>query len=614
MAHVYNGRLLRVDLASGRTSELALDPDDVRTYLLGSGLAAHMFGQALAAGRVPEDPLDPANTLYAFSGLLTGTVAPTGCRASWCARAPLTGIWGESNVGGHWGAELRFTGYDGLVLEGGAERPVYLWVDGRSGTVELREAAHLWGRDQFETFAQVRRETDPQARIASIGPAGERLVRFAAILQGGAEHSRAAGRAGMGALMGAKRLKAIAVRGTQRPTYPDDQAMRQLVRRLNALVREGALGMTMLGTAGGVQNAERFGSLPLQNWRGGSWPEGAKAITGQTIRDTIWTHNTHCFACPIGCGKAIEIREGPYAGVKGEGPEYETLCGFGGNLLIDDLAAVARLNERCNQLGLDTISTSGVVAFATEAFERGLITTADTGGIALAWGQPEAALALVEKIARREGIGDLLAEGSRAAARALGAGAEAFAMHVKGLEVPYHDPRAFLDMGLNYATANRGACHLESCTYWRGYGMQWPGWQEGPYDRFAGGETAARLVVEFQDYLSVFNPLGLCKFAAKGGLAPAHVAELVSTALGWDWSPGDVLATGRRLFELKRRINLRLGVTRADDVLPPRFQREPRPSGSAQGVLPDLQPMLEAYYRLRGWDVEGRPAGAEAQP
>ena len=607
MAQVYAGKLLRVCLESGQVADVPVDPETVRTVLLGSGLAAQMFHDALAAGRVPDDPLDPANTLYAFNGLLTGTIVPTGCRSTWCARSPLTGIWGESNTGGHWGAELRFSGYDGLILEGGADHPVYLWIDGRAGMVELRDARPLWGLDQFETHEQVRAETDPRAQIASIGPAGERGVRYASVMQGGPMHSRAAGRTGMGAVMGAKMLKAVAVRGTAKPRYPDADALRSLVKRLNKMIRTQAAGMTLLGTSGGVLTAERFGGLPLKNWQEGSWPDGAEAITGQTMHDRIWVRNTFCYACPIGCGKAIEITEGPYAGVRGEGPEYETLCGFGSNLLIDDLDAIARMNDLCNRLGMDTISTSGVLAFATEAFEHGRITLADTDGIALRWGDPEPAIEMIDKIARREGIGDLLAQGSRASARALGDEAPQWAMHVKGLELPYIDPRAFVDMALDYATANRGACHMESPSYWRGYGMAWPGWQTEPRDRFEGGETAARLVVEFQDYASAFNPLGLCKFLCKGGITPAHVATVVNTALGWTWTEGDLLAAGRRIFDLKREINLQLGVTRADDTLPPRLRTLPRPSGSAAGSLPDLEGMLAHYDRLRGWDAEGRP-------
>jgi aldehyde:ferredoxin oxidoreductase len=315
----------------------------------------------------------------------------------------------------------------------------------------------------------------------------------------------------------------------------------------------------------------------------------------------------------VGCGKAIEVEEGPYAGTWGEGPEYETLCGFGGNLLIDDLPALAAINVRCNDLGLDTISTSGVVAFATEAVERGVIPPDAAGDLQLTWGEPEPVLALVGQIAYREGLGALLADGVRAAARQLGPEAARFAVHVKGLEPAYHDPRAFVDMGLNYATASRGACHLESPTYWRGYGIDWPGWQEGDYDRLTSNEETVNLVIAFQDYLATYNPLGLCKFMVKGGMDPLMTTELLNAATGWEWVAEDLLRLGERLFNLKRLINLRLGVDRADDILPPRLLNDPRPSGTAAGNLPDLDLLLPRYYERRGWTADGKPTRARLE-
>jgi len=600
---VYAGQYLRVDLSSGAVTQEPVTAGDVSTWLLGSGLAAYLLSQ------LPDlpDPTLPTAPILIFNGLLTGSFAPGAARTSWCGRSPLTGIWNESNVGGHWGAELRFAGLDGLVITGRAAVPVYLWV--HDGQAQVREAGHLWGRGTFETHERLLKETAPGARVACIGPAGENGVPLAGVMVGGQAHNRAAGRGGMGALLGSKNLKAIVMYGgdrdaVSRPTYADAARFRALVREANAYIRSRSEGMALTGTAGGIPGAEKFGGIPLKNWREGSWPEGAQAISGLSIRQRLRVRDTFCHACPVGCGKVIEVKEGPYAGTWGEGPEYETLCGFGGNLLIDDLEALAAINARCNDLGLDTISTSGVIAFATEATERGLIAPEEAGGLRLAWGEPEPVLTLLEQIARREGLGALLAGGVRAAAARLGPEAASFAVHVRGLEVAYHDPRAFVDMGLNYATANRGACHLESGTYWRGYGIEWPGWQEGPYDRLASNEETVRLVIAFQNYLSVFNPLGLCKFMIKGGLDPARTAALVSAATGWDWSADDLLRTGERLFNLKRSINLRLGITRADDTLPHRLLKEPRPSGGAAGNLPDLERLLPLYYRLRGWDAE----------
>lgn len=607
MSTVYAGRYLRINLTTGEVREETLSPDLVRTWLLGSGFAAHLFYQEIAPER---DPLDPESPLLVFNGLLTGTFAPGAARSSWCGRSPLTGIWNEANMGGHWGAQLRFAGLDGLVITGRAASPVYLWI--HDGTAEIRDASPLWGLGTFAAHDRLREETDPKAAVACIGPAGENLVCIAGVMTGGQAHNRAAGRGGMGALMGSKNLKAIVVRGDEKPTYADPERFRALVQELNRCLRPRAEGLALAGTAGAVAGSERLGNLPLKNWQEGSWPQGAQAISGQTIRQTIWQRDTFCFACPVGCGKVVALKEGRYAGIWGEGPEYETLAGFGGNLLIDDLDALVAINARCNDLGLDTISTSGVIAFATEAMERGLLSP-EEAGLRLSWGDPEPVLTLVEQIAYRRGLGDLLADGVRAAARRLGPEAEPFAVHVKGLEVAYHDPRAVVGMGLNYATANRGACHLEGLIVWRAYGLEWPGWQEGPYDRLASDETTVQLVITFQNYLATYNPLGLCKFMARSGLDPTHTVNLLNAATGWNWTADDLMRTGERLFNLKRLINLRLGVTGADDTLPHRLLYEPRPAGGSAGVLPDLGYMLSRYYELRGWDAPGRPTRERLQ-
>jgi len=603
VVHVNAGRLLCLDLAEGKWWDEPVDDALLEKYLLGSGLAAHLYSQVADVG---TDPLAPESPLYIFNGLLTGSFAPTGCRTSICGRSPLTGIWNEANMGGYWGAELRFAGYDGLVILGAASEPVYLWIDSRQGTVEIRPARHLWGKDHFESARTLYDETDPKAQVLSIGPAGENLVRIAGIASCGPEHTRMAGRGGMGAVMGAKKLKAIVVRGEQKPSYYDPAGFRGAVREANAWIRGNSVALSRLGTAGGMPGAERVGDLPIQNWRLGNW-SGAEEVSGQRLAGTIFQKHTHCFACPIGCGKTVAIEDGPYAGVRGHGPEYETMAGFGGNLLIEDLEAVVCLNDLCNRLGLDTISTSGVIAFAIEAWERGLIGPEETDGLELAWGNAGAAIELVQRIAHRQGIGDVLAEGVHSAAQELGPEAEAFAIHVKGMEFPYHDPRAFVDMGLSYATANRGACHLESLSYWPGYGVIVPQINtEGPYDRH-DSRGKERVVFDHQNYVSVFNPLGLCKFIIKGLVGPDTVARLLCLATGWDWSALDLLRTGERIFNLKRVINVGLGVSQADDTLPRRMLTEPRPTGESAGVLPQLDQMLGAYYRLRGWDEEGRP-------
>jgi aldehyde:ferredoxin oxidoreductase len=625
MPSVYAGKYLQIDLSTGDVTAQPIDDADVRRFLLGSGYAAKLFHDTLNPELAWDDPASP---LLIFNGLLSGTFAPTGCRSAWCARSPLTGIWGESNMGGHWGAELRFAGYDGLVITGRAERPVYLWInESTAGSVgdwepsrrdrpeqvdvELRDASHLWGHNHYHIFDQVRAETDPKAQVACIGVAGERLVHYAGVMQGGIEHARTAGRTGIGAVLGSKNLKAIAVRGKERPNYFDAKGFRDVVKARNAQIKDGAYGLSMLGTAGSVPNTQKYGDLPLRNWRDGSWDQ-ANAISGQRIAETIFQRHTFCFACPIGCGKTVQIDDGPYAGTQGHGPEYETLGGFGGLLLNADLDSIAHINMLCNDYGIDTISASACIAFAVEAAELGLLSSDEVDGLELTWGNAEVIMACAHKIGRREGLGDLLAEGVRRMAERLGPAAAPLATHVKGLELPYHDPRAFVSMGPGYATANRGACHMETMTYYEGYGIEIPGvvfrpgadhWQ-ARLDSQGSGAMAAR----YQDFQSVFNPLGLCKFIERGLMGPAELAELINQALGWGWSAQEVMLTGERIFNLKRLINLSYGVTAADDVLPERLATQPRPSGGAAGVLPDMVGMMAEYYEARDWDpVSGAP-------
>lgn len=618
MSFVYAGKILEVDLSTQKHSVRPVTENEVRTYLLGSGLAAKIYLDWIKSNGI-VDPLDPRNPLIVLNGLLSGTFSPTGCRSSWCGRSPLTGIWNEANLGGHWGAELRFAGYDGIIIAGRAAKPTYLWLT--ADGLEFRDASHVWGKDQFETHDTLLAETDSKARCASIGPAGENLVKIAGVATGGHSHSRLAARGGMGALMGSKNLKAIVVRGKEKPAYFDMKGFHANVKESNRFIMDHgpAEALHLVGTAGGHPTTDKFGDNAIMNWRGGNWLEGTIKTSGQEIAKTIFSRHTYCHACPIGCGKAVEVKEGQYAGVWGEGPEYETLCGFGSNLQCDDVSAISAMNDWCNRYALDTISTSGVLGFAFECYEKGLITKEDTGGIELKWGDAEAIIAMIHKIARRQDIGDLLAEGVRAAAQKIGGGSEKFALHVKGLEMPYHDPRGFVSMAANYATANRGACHLEAISYWRGVGIEWIGWQEGGAQEWIerkrfDNSVAAQTAIDFQNYMSTYNPLGLCKFITKGSYTPAQTAELVNKALGWDLTQERLLDLGARLFNLKRMINVKLGVSRKDDALPYRLEREPRPTGTAAGVLPDMKRILPDYYRIRKWDENGIPTAEAPMP
>lgn len=620
MPNVYAGKILKVDLNTRQTSTRPITDSEVQAFLMGSGLAAKIYAEEYAdLIDASIDVFDSRNPLIILNGLLSGTFAPTGCRSSWCGRSPATGIWNEANLGGHWGAELRFAGWDGIILTGKCEKPTYLWLNGDK--LEFRDAAPVWGKDQFETHDILRGETDEKAQCASIGQGGENLVKLAGVATGGHSHTRMAARGGMGALMGSKNIKAIVVRGKDKPKYADPKGFHATVKESNhyIMAHGPAEALHLVGTAGGHPTTDKFGDNAIMNWRGGNWFEGTVKTSGKAIAESIFSKHTFCHACPIGCGKAVEVKDGPYAGTWGEGPEYETLCGFGSNLQCDDLNAIAYMNDLCNRYTLDVISTSSVLGFAFECYEKGLITDNDTGGIELKWGDANAIIAMIHKIAKRENIGDVLAEGTRAAAQKIGGGSDKFAMHVKGLEMPYHDPRGFVSMAANYATAARGACHLEAIAYWRGVGLEWPGWQEGEsqewvekkrFDSSIGAATA----IDFQNFMSVYNPGGLCKFITKGSYTPQQTAELFNRAMGWDWDGQKVLDTGARIFNYKRLINVKLGIRAKDDVLPYRLEHEPRPTGTAAGVLPDMKLMLGDYYRIRHWDTEGVPTAEALMP
>ena len=596
-----SGKYLRINLSTNEIKTEFIQEKDARQFYLGSGFAAMLYFKEMDPN---VDSLDESNTIYIFNGLATGSSIPTACRTSFCGRSPLTGIWNESNVGGHFGAELRKTGLDGLAISGKAERPIYLYI--HDGSVEVRSAEHIWGMDTFDAYDQMISETHIKARAAVIGPAGEKLVRFAAILQGGRDHSRAVGRGGMGAVFGSKFLKGIVILGTEKVDYFDPENLRNLIRQQIPIIKAGTVGLSKFGTAGGVPGGELTGDLPIHNYTGGSWPNGAAATSGQILAETYEVKQTFCSACPIGCGKHVDahLKDGTH--IKGEAPEYETLSGMGALLEMDDLDTILKANDYCNRVGMDTISASATVAFAIEAFENGLIKAEECEQHALLWSDPDSLLHCLYLIAEQRGIGEILSRGSQFASKHLGHGSEEYAMHVKGLEMPYHDPRASFSMAANYATANRGACHLESLSYWTIYGMDASNWSPKKVDRFSNDDAAIEAVA-FQNYISTYNPLGICKFIGKSCPSPQVLAEFINAATGWDMTGDELLETGERIFTLKRMIYNRLGVMRKDDDLPKRVKTLARPSGGAAGKLPDIDLILKNYYIIRGWNEQGEP-------
>lgn len=593
--------LLRINLTTGETRSQEIGEETAKKYMGGSGLGAKILLEELGSG---VDPFGDENRLLFMTGPLTATAVPSSSRFTVAGKSPLTGIWGEANAGGNWGRQLRNTGYDGIVVEGRSNKPVYLWIHDRE--VVIRDAAHLWGTDIFETHDQIQRETHPDAGVVCIGKAGENRVLMASIVSDG-RHARAAARCGLGAVAGSKGLKAIAVRGEGGPLVREAGKLSASVKAMMPTFLEQAKRMSQTGTPWLVVNQERLGSYPIKNWSQDRWQEGALKTGWEEMEKTIFTRRFRCGGCPVGCGRTVQVREGPYRGREQGGPEYETLAMLGSNCLIDDLPAIQKAHELCNTYGMDTIEVGGVIAFAMECYDRGLITKKDTGGLDLTWGNARSVIALIKLIAERDGFGKVLAGGLLPAAAEIGQGSEKYVIHTKGLGFPAHDPRGYNSVGLAFATSNRGACHLQGYTnvFERTVTMPELGIHEIP-DRFSK-EGKGELVARLQDLMCLFDSAAICKFTLFGGVRVSHLVEWLNLVTGWDMNAETLMKTGERIFNAKRLFNTREGIRRADDALPERILTAPKKEGPAKGNIPPLEKMLQEYYRFRGWDRDGVP-------
>ncbi|MCR4397738.1 MAG: aldehyde ferredoxin oxidoreductase family protein [Firmicutes bacterium] len=601
MACGYAGKILYVDLSGMRHWAEPLDVGLSERFIGGSGLAAPLLFKEAPPG---TEPLSPDNALIFLTGPFTGTMIPTSGRHCVVTRSPLTLTWGECDAGGHWGTALKRAGWDGIVVRGRAEYPVYLWV--KDGHAEIRRADRVWGMDVYDADEALRTETSRDAVTGLIGPAGEKLVLLASIVFDGRD-ARVTARGGPGAVMGSKLLKGIVVSGTgPRPSAHHQKSLDQdLKARLPEIVR-GGKALNEYGSANGVTGAEFSGDLPLMNWRKGSWPEGAAKLSGKAMAETILTGKFFCGACVIGCGRRVAVKTGRWAGVDGAGPEYESLGTLGSLCLVDDLEAVAKATELCNRLGLDTISTGSAVAFAMECYEKGLITKADAG-LPLEWGSGEALVTLVEQMGNAVGLGAVLGRGVKRAAQEIGGLAPEYALHSKGLELPAHDPRAYYSSALSYATSNRGACHLAGLThiFERATVMPEIG-VESPMDRFTG-EGKGRMVAAAQNVMGVMDSLKVCKFGLFAGITVTDMARWYTLLTGRETSPAALIAIGERIFNLKRVYNVRCGFSRKDDTMPDRILTLRRGEGGAARGLPPLGEHLADYYEARGWSEEGIP-------
>lgn len=591
-------------MADGKIESETLGEETARKFLGGRGLGAKILFEELKPG---IDPLGPDNKLIFAIGPVTGASFAGNSAYVVMAKSPLTGLWGEAHAQGYFGAEMKNSGYDAIVIEGKAEKPVYLLVN--NDDVQLKSAEHLWGKMIGEVQETIRKDlVDEKIRVACIGPGGENLVRYACVIS---DLYCAAGRCGMGAVMGSKKLKAVAIRGTGRITIADEPTLKEIVRSsINKVIDDGE-DLGKYGTDGGLDDLHGSGRLPTKAFRKCTF-SGAGKITGETMADTILVKRGTCPACPIAHYRVVEAKEPYVVDPAYGGPEYETCGALGSLCMNDDLVAISKANELCNKYTIDTISTGVSIAFAMECYEKGLLSKKDTNGIELTWGNKEAILQLIPKIAYREGIGDLLAEGVKRASEKIGGGSEKWALHIKGQELPMHEPRGKKGLGLSYATSNRGACHLR---FQHDDSFENEDDLEpmigltpdiAPRHRLYAGPEKVKLVVIGENLFAAYDSLVVCKFTIYpwGGVSIKNLVGIINSVTGWDVTPRELITTGERILNLCRAFNIREGARREDDVLPQRLM-EPLPEGLFKGeAIPKevLDSMLDYYYDYRGWD------------
>ena len=598
MVSGYSGRLLTIDLTSREITKEDLNLRIAREFIGGEGIASTILFEQVG----PEtDPLGPDNTLIFMTGAFVATNIPCGIKTTVVSKSPLTGIYGESVFSAPLGIDLKNSGYDGIIIKGKAKDPVYIWIN--DDQVEIREAQHLWGEETFETVNKLRKELrDATISVVTIGPAGERLVRLASII---ADDSRAAGRCGLGAVMGSKNLKAIASKGTGKIPVSNPTRLNELRKEAVTTALPNTKALRDNGTASGLITFEQNGNLPIRNWTRGSFPEADK-ITGTTMTQRILTAPYPCKTCPIACGRKVKVESGPYA-MEGSGPEYESMAALGSLCYNSNLESIAKANDLCNRLGIDTISTGQAIAFAMECYKKGLIT--ETGGVDLTWGNPDAIVRICELIGTKEGLGEVLGEGVLMAAKKIGKGSEKFAIHVKGLEFPEHNPRKFKSMGVAYATSNVGANHNRGSPMLVERNLLSPElpWKE-PVDGFIAKDKG-RMTKVYQDICCAVDSLGICKFMVFWGKLPLRIlVEYYNAITGWDITFEDLMKAGERIWNLQRAFNIRMGTSRKDDTLPDRFLKESVNEGPAKGQIVELETMLAEFYNERGLDQNGKPS------
>lgn len=584
----YQGVILRVNLTEGTIKKEALNIDDAYKFIGGRGLGTKIFMDEV---NPKIDPLSIDNKLIFMTGPLTGTATPTGGRYMVITKSPLTGTIACSNSGGYWGAEFKFAGYDSIIIEGKAEKPVYINIV--DDVVEIKDASAIWGKVVGETTTILEELHGKKARVATIGPAGESLSKMSAIMN---ERGRAAGRSGVGAVMGSKNLKAIVVRGTSKVNVNDPEKLKEAFSKSMAKIKENGVtgqGLPTYGTAVLVNILNENGVLPTNNFQE-SYFDKADEISGETMAEKYLKRKDPCYRCPIGCGRYIQVDD-----IEGAGPEYETLWGFGSDCGVSDLAAILKANYWCNEYGLDTISTSSTLAAAMELYQKGYIKKEDLGdGPELTWGNAEAVIEWTKRMGQGAGLGAKMAEGSYRLCESYGA--PEISMSVKKQEMPAYDPRGIQGIGLNYATSNRGGCHV------RGY-MISPEILGLPQqlDRFAT-EGKAEWTKIFQDFTAGIDASGLCLFTSFA-LGADDYANLYNAVTGATLTGNDFIEHGERIWNIERLFNLKAGIDPSQDTLPKRLLEDPITNGPSKGWVNKLSETLPKYYKARGWTENGLP-------
>ena len=598
----YNGKRLVVDLTNMEIR--SEEPDEVwyRKHLGGMGSVAYHL---LSTVEAQTDPLGPDNVLIMSTGVITGAPFSGSGRNAVGGKSPLTGGFGEADAGGFWNAELKHAGFDEIIFKGKASEPVWLWIN--DGEAELRDGSSLWGLEVGEFQDEMREATgEPQAKTALIGPAGERMVRIACVIN---DLSHVAGRSGMGAVMGSKNLKGVAVRGRNPPELADPDRVKELARSLVKRVETEARGLHEYGTGAAMDAYAKTGNLPTRNFRDGDWPH-AREIDAIAIKEKHRVGMGTCYSCAVRCKKEVELVEPYRVERRYGGPEYETLGALGSDCGVSDLPAICKANELCQRYGIDTIGAGTTIAFAMECYEEGIIDDETTGGVKLNFGDAEAMLKTVELIGKREGIGDILAEGSRRASRVFGEESRRYLVEVKGQEAPMHEPRLKRGLGLGYAVSPTGADHChnlhDTVMNARSYDSLRP---LGVYEEVPVYSLGPDKVMLFKSQMQMrvlANCLSVCQFPP---WRFSEYRDLVQAVTGWDISMHELVQVAERALALARIFNLREGFTREDDWLPPRFF-QPQTSGalSETSVDPDeLRKAIDTYYEMMGWDENGAP-------